>query len=595
MPSPWEYPLDIPHILRRYRRRLQELRSGASRFRTVKIAILGGSTTAQLPELLTVFLLERGLNACCYEGDYDQYRRAALSGDPALAEFDPDVIYLHTTCRNIEAWPAPTDDAERMGNRLTAEIGEWEAVWNGLHQKNARALVIQNLFEYPGIRKLGNLDGIDPHGGTAYVRRLNAEIIAAAQSKPWLRLHDLEYLSARLGLDRWYDDPLWYAYKYAVSMDALVEIAHSLAILVAAQFGGARKAIVTDLDNTLWGGVIGEDGPERIRIGRETSEGAAYTELQQYLAALASRGVLLAVASKNDAALAESGLRHPDSVLKKTDFAAFYANWRPKSDNLREIARQLNIGLDSLVFLDDNPAERAQVASELPMVALPDLGGDCADYIRHLERNGWLDPAALSADDLERNRYYADNAAREQLASASDSYGDYLLSLSMRAEIAPFQPLYMDRLTQLINKTNQFNLTTLRLTQAEVSDRMTSSQWLTLYARLADRFGDNGLVAALTGKMQAGCLEIDLWLMSCRVLKRELEKAMLDELVRHCRKHGITSVIGRYRPTDKNAMVSRLYHELGFTKIDDEADGSTVWQLAVAGYSMQNKVIEVNP
>ena len=594
MPSPWEYPLDIPHILRHYRRRLQTLRTEAAAGRSLRIAVLGGSTTAQLPELLAVFLLERGLDARFYEGGYDQYRSAALAGDADLAEFDPDVIYLHTTCRNIDAWPCLADDAEQTKRRVEEEIGRWEIVWQGLHQKNTRALIIQNLFEYPQIRKLGNQDGLDFHGETAFVRRLNREITAAAQDKPWLCLHDLEYLSARLGLDRWYDDSLWHAYKYAVSMDALVEIAHSLASVIAAQMGCGRKAIVTDLDNTLWGGVIGEDGPERIKIGRETPEGAVYSDLQRYLAALASRGILLAVASKNDEAIAESGLNHPDSVLKKTDFAVFCANWRPKSDNIRDIARQLNIGLDSLVFLDDNPVERAQVALELPMVAIPDIGEDCTGYVRHLERNGWFDPATVSIDDLARSSYYAGNAAREELAAAADSYGEFLLSLAMQAEIAPFNPLYLERLTQLINKTNQFNLTTLRLTQTEVSARIDSPQWLTLYARLADRFGDNGLVAALSGIIQKDCLEIDLWLMSCRVLKRELEKAMLDELVRHCRQRGIANIIGRYRPSGKNAMVSQLYAELGFATTGEEANGDTFWQMAVSGYSNQNKVIEVN-
>ena len=593
MSSPWEYPLDYSFILRNYRRYIRDRRSAQSGLRKIKLAVLGGSTTAQLPELITAFLLDRSIDVQCFEGGYDQYLQAAMLADNELTDFAPDVIYLHTTCRNLGTWPLLTDEEIFVKQKVEAELVKYEAVWHGLHRQYEKALLIQNLFEYPSVRPLGNLDGYDYRGRTEFVRCINRGLISAAKGKPWLQLHDLDYLAARFGLDRWYDDHLWYAYKYAVSLDALVEIAHSLSILIAAQYGVSRKALVTDLDNTLWGGLIGEDGLDHIRLGADSTEGEAYADLQRYLAMLAARGIILSVASKNDETIARSGFSHPDSVLKNSDFTVFCANWEAKPDNIRLIAKQLNIGLDSFVFLDDNPVERAHVVTELPMVATPGIGSDCTNYARHLERNGWFDPLFLSGDDLNRSKYYAENVERARVAVAALSYEDYLISLEMRSTIEPFSTLYLDRLTQLINKTNQFNLTTLRLSQQEVAQMIDAPGWITLYARLVDRFGDNGLVAALAGKCSGTVLEIELWLMSCRVLKRDLEKAMLDELVRTCRVHGITNILGQYRPTEKNALVADLYAGLNFSLLGKEADGSTRWELAVADYVMQNRVIEV--
>ena len=593
MSSPWEYPLDLQYILRNYRKRIRELRQCQTPAKMLRIAVLGGSTTAQLADLVTAFLLERGLDAKWFESDYNQYNQVALLGNEALAAFDPELIYLHVNYRNLENWPRIEDDGKVSGQKTTTELTRWNNVWQGLHRQYPRATVIQNTFELPRVRLLGNMDGLDPRGGVAFVRSVNQSLAAAAADNPWLILHDLEYVAARFGLDRWCDDHLWYAYKMAVSPDGLVELAHSLAILVGSLYGTTRKAVVTDLDNTLWAGVIGDDGLAGIRLGAETPEGEAHAALQQYLAGLKARGILLAVASKNENAAARSGFSHPDSVLQTDDFAAFWANWRSKPENIRDIAAQLNIGLDSLVFLDDNPAERDIVAAELPMIATPDVGPDVVEYVRHLERNGWFDPVTVSTDDLTRSRFYATNAARASLAHSAASYHDYLLSLDMRAEIAPFTQFYLERITQLVNKTNQFNLTTLRLTQAEVADMIDSPDWLALYARLADKFGDNGLVSVVAGRCRKTTLEIELWLMSCRVLKRELEKAMLDELTHHCRLRGITSIMGWYRPTAKNALVADLYAELGFCPAGEDTDGSTRWRLEVAGYTKQNRVIEV--
>ena len=593
MANAWGYPLDHQTILRRYKSRIRELRQTRQGGQSLRIALLGGSTTAQIADLTTAFLLGRGWDAQWFESEYNQYYQLSLCESSALAAFDPDLIYLHVNCRNLQQRPALSDDEAAAGAKVAAECQHWQTVWQGLHSRYPRAVVVQNLFEPPLVRLLGNLDGLDPRGGVSYCRRINRELIVAAAADSRLVLHDLEYLAARLGLDRWYDEHLWFAYKYAVSQEALVELAHSLSGLIAAAFGGMRKAIVTDLDNTLWGGVIGDDGLEHIRLGPETGEGEAHATLQRYLAGLRERGVLLAVASKNEENLAQSGFSHPNSVLRVSDFAAFSANWRPKTENIRQIASQLNIALDSLVFLDDNPMEREQVSTMLPMVATPDVGADVAMYVQHLERNGWFETLALSQDDLSRSRYYADNADRQQLAQSAGSYREYLVSLNMQADLVSFSPPYLDRITQLINKTNQFNLTTWRLSSAEVETLAKSSEWLTLTARLADKFGDNGLVSVLAAKQQAELADIRLWLMSCRVLHRDLELAMLDELVRLCLLRGVKTLHGRYLPSGRNSLVACLYADLGFDCIEKAADGSTLWQLQLANYADKNDVIEV--
>lgn len=588
------YPCDSSYILRQYRQLIRDLRGQAITRTTVKIAILSGSTTALLADLVTLFLLERGLDADILQGNYNQYYQEAMFANQELVEFKPDVIYVHTTSRNIGAWPALGDAEASIDAKLEQEYSKWESIGRELHRKSG-ATVIQNNFELPGIRYLGNLDGSDVHGRVHFIRALNRKMAALAQNEKWLCLQDLEYLASRFGLERWHDEKNWYAYKYAMSMEAFVELAFELANTIAALYGKTAKVIATDLDNTLWGGVIGDEGVENIVLGRDTAVGEAYSDVQQYLLTMKERGILLAVASKNEQGAAEAGFMHPDSILKKTDFSSFYADWNHKPDNLRTMAQELSLGLESFLFFDDNPAERVWVREALPEVAVPEIGQDVTQYIRHLDRCGWLEPGRLSNEDLVRGDYYQQNQLREQLKNTR-TYEDYLRSLHMQAEIAPFSELYLERITQLINKTNQFNLMTQRHTYSEIEERARSEQYICLYGRLKDRFGDNGIVTALMGKIEEQCCMVELWVMSCRVLKRELEKAMLDQLVNECKKRGILYLRGCYRQTAKNALVANLYESLGFTLVKQPGQaeaGETQWLLEVAAYTPLNAYIEV--
>jgi FkbH-like protein len=354
---------------------------------------------------------------------------------------------------------------------------------------------------------------------------------------------------------------------------------------------------VLDLDNTLWGGVIGDDGPDKITIGKETALAEAYSSFQQYCLELRSRGILLAVCSKNNRETAEAGFAHPDTILKVEHFSAFKANWEPKHQNILEIAQELNLGLDSLVFVDDNPAERALVRAQLPMVLTPEMGSDIALYPTILQATRCFEVVRLSTEDLDRAEAYAANAERATMKSKFADYGDYLDSLDMRATIEIFQPVYLDRITQLINKTNQFNLTTRRYTFAEIEEIANSSKYIPLYGRLTDMFGDNGLISVLIGRLDEAEseLHIDLWIMSCRVLKRDMELAMLDALVENARERGIRTILGYYSRTAKNDMVADHYKLLGFKPESSPADQrSSVWSLDVAGYARRNTHIAVS-
>ena len=375
---------------------------------------------------------------------------------------------------------------------------------------------------------------------------------------------------------------------------AVPEFAFNLANIIKSIYGKNKKVLVTDLDNTLWGGIIGEDGPENIEIGQETPVGQLYSELQTYIKAHKAFGTLLAVDSKNDIADALAGLNRPDSILKPEDFLIIKANWEPKDKNIREIAQELNIGTDAIVFLDDNPAERHIVHAQVPDASVPEIGQP-QDYLTTLDRSGFFEITNFTEDDIQRSEMYKANIQRIHQKEAFANYRDYLLSLEMQAEIKEFSALYLPRIAQLTNKSNQFNLTTKRYTEAELTEMSEDPNCITLYGKLSDKFGDNGLVTVVCGHIDGTVLHIDLWLMSCRVLKRDMEYAMMDELVKCCQRNEINTIRGYYYPTKKNKMVSDFYGQMGFTKLNEDNVGNTVWELMhMEEYRPKNSVIEVN-
>jgi FkbH-like protein len=561
----------------------------------IRIAVLGGSTSNELVDLLEVLLLDSGFMPVFYQSEYNRYYEDAVLEPHLVAGFRPDITYIHTTAINIQSSPPLACTEAELRGYIAAETDRFHRIWESL-QQHANCLVIQNNFDLPGHAILGNLDAVSLGGRTRFVMELNLEFARVAQENPRLLLQDIHSISARLGSNHWFDANRWFSYKLATTVEGSFAIARSLLSMIRAVYGKSRKCLVLDLDNTLWGGVIGDDGPDRIQIGRETAIAEAYTAFQEYCLRLRDRGILLAVCSKNSEAIAKQGFEHPDSVLKLEHFAAFKANWEPKHENILAIAKELNLGVDSFVFVDDNPAERAIVEAQIPGIALPDVGADVSRYPSILEAARYFEPVSLAKEDLERSRLYQDNVQRTSAEMRFANYGEYLDSLEMTAEIEPFRPIYMERIVQLTNKTNQFNLTTRRYTLTEMEAAAADDRHIGLYGKLSDRFGDNGLVSVVLGRIDGQDLHLDLWLMSCRVLKRDMELAMLDRLVEHAHAARIRTLYGYYLPTQKNSIVADHYEKIGFISGSNDIDtGASTWSLDITNYSTRNLHIQFIP
>jgi len=583
-------PTTLPEILRKREVLKKELLQQENLV-PVRIAILGGSTTSELRKMLELFLLANGIKPAFYESGYNRYRDDVLFENPELWQFKPDIVFFHTTWRNVSHFPDLLEQEARVEERVSSELARFTELWEKVHSELG-ALIVQNNFDLPNLRLLGNLEAAQSFGRVNFLMRLNTEFARYARSHSRLLISDIHYLAAEVGLDAWAGNQYWYNFHMAISPAATLALARNLAGMLQAVYGRSRKCLVLDLDNTLWGGVIGDDGVQNLLLGRDHPIGEAYLDFQQYVKDLKRRGILLAVCSKNERENAREGFTHPDSILKIEDFSAFKANWDTKPENIRAIAAELNIGLDSLVFVDDNPVERAVVAEQLPEVAVPDVGSDIASYAKAIERERYFELEKLVADDLSRSDFYNSNAARTVAEASFADYGEFLSSLDMSAEIGPFLPVYLERITQLINKTNQFNLTTRRYTSAEVESMASDPDWITIYGRLADRFGDNGLVSVIAGRVQDKMLQVDLWLMSCRVFKREMEFAMFDALVERCQELGVCKIVGVFIPSKKNAIVGSLYASLGFLSAGAKPNGETRWEYVVPrSYEPRNHYI----
>lgn len=587
------YPFDADYILQKkkvIRRQLLESLDGEI---TKKIAILGGYTTTYIRQVLELFLLNNGIRPEFYESEYNQYYQDAIFDNEKLSNFEPDIIYVCTSNRNVAQYPSIGSESEEVDALLESEKEKYISIWESLRERY-HCPIIQNNFELPYYRVMGNKEATDIHGKVNFLTRLNMDFYAYAQSHDNFYICDINYISADYGLKEWSDPFYYHMYKYAVNVSAIPYLAYNVANMIKSIYGKNKKGFVLDLDNTLWGGVIGDDGVDNIIIGPETSEGQAYLAFQRYLKEHERLGVLLNIDSKNDEVNALAGLKHPNSELRKKDFVAIKANWEPKSENFKQIANELSLLPESLLFIDDNPVERHIVTEQLPGVVAAEIG-EPYQYIANIDRGGYFEVTTFSTDDRKRNEMYQENVKRQNLQSRFANYQDYLLSLKMKATIKPFEPIYLARIAQLSNKSNQFNLTTRRYTQSEIETIADDDDYISLYGKLEDCFGDNGVVSVVIGRIdEKKALSIDLWIMSCRVLKRDMEYAMMDTLVHRCQDCGIRQIRGFYYPTAKNAMVKDFYQVMGFTKLHEDIKGNSEWLFELRnGYNTKNNVINV--
>ncbi len=552
--------------------------------RKAKIAFLGSFTTHQLVSLLELYLAGGWVGAEVYEADYGTFRQEMLDPQSDLYKFRPDFIVLATCWRDLGHRPELGDDRAEVQRKVEAELADWSLLWRTAHDKLG-CQIIQNNFDAPPWRILGNHEMRHAASFGRYTTLVNLAFQDHAPS--YVTIHDTDNLAATWGRWEWGDDRFYQHAKLPCSPELLVDYAHSLASLILAHLGVVKKCLVLDLDNTLWGGVIGDDGLGGIRLGQGDPESESFVAFQSYVKGLRQRGVILAVCSKNTDSIAREVFeKHSEMVLRLDDISCFVANWDDKASNLVRIAEQLNIGLNSLVFVDDNPAERSIVRQLRPEVAVPELPPDACGYIRALERHRFFQPLVLSNEDLKRTDYYRADSARQAAESSAEELDGFLKSLEMTALFGPIEPATLERAAQLIQRSNQFNLTTRRHSAADLLAMMADDAWLTRTVSLRDRFGDNGLISVLLAKVVGDALEIDTWLMSCRVLKRGVEQFLLNRLCEFAQLRGLRALRGEYIPTAKNGLVRDHYASLGFTQLSCADSAHSAWEFRVdAGWT----------
>jgi FkbH-like protein len=548
-----------------------------------RLAVLSSHTVDHLAPAIRIAGLSRRIALTLHVGDYGLYRQALIGGDPALTAFAPQFLLLALDGYEIRSG-LPLDASE---TDLAGAVDKWidnlRTLWRAGRQRYG-AQIIQQTFVAAAPPLFGSYEGLVPGSPTFFIERLNDAIRSAARADGILVL-DLPWLSRRWRSEEIGDPVRWYQAKQLIAPQFAPQYGDWVARIVAASLGLSRKCLVLDLDNTIWGGVIGDDGIEGIRLGQGDPVGEAFLDFQQHIAALGKRGIVLAVCSKNDPMIAEKAFSdHPEMALRRSDFACFVANWEDKATNLRRIARELSLGLDSMVFVDDNPAERHIVRRELPEVAVPELAEDVASYASGLANAGYFEAAAFTPDDVMRARSYQANADRRSALARTTDMEGYLENLSMVLAASEIRPVDLPRASQLINKSNQFNLTTRRYPAAELERLVADPSILAMCFRLRDRFGDNGLISVILVRPDNSWGErdllIDTWLMSCRVLGRQVEAAALEVIAKEAALRGARTLIGEYRPTARNGLVAEHYPKLGFRRTntpESAAENSSFW------------------
>jgi FkbH-like protein len=534
----------------------------------VRLAVLGSSTLSHLLPAIRVAGMRRGIWIGTYENDYGQYLQELTEPDSPLYAFKPTAILVALDAHHMTAGVTSGMDAETAAAALSEMTDRVRQVWQ-LAREAFKCPILHQATLPVHLPVLGNNEHRAPGSRAWFVTQLNMATRALA-AQDGVDILSIDHQAARDGVTKWHDSALWHRSKQEVTPAAGPLYGDLVGRWVAAKQGRSAKCLVMDLDNTLWGGVIGDDGLEGIALGQGSPLGEAFVAFQEYARELSRRGIILAVCSKNDEANAlEPFEKHPDMVLKRGDIASFVANWSNKADNIRAIAQELNIGIDSLVFIDDNPFERDLVRQELPMVAVPEVSDDPTGYPIALADAGYFEGLAITEEDRERTSQYQGNKAREALKASVTDLPAYLRGLEMELIWKRFDKIGQQRIVQLINKSNQFNLTTRRYTDEDVVAVSADRNAFGLQLRLTDRFGDNGIIAIIIGRLlENHDLIIDTWLMSCRVLGRQVEPTTLNLIAQEARKLGARRLVGEYLPTKKNAMVKDHYAKLGFTVME---------------------------
>ncbi len=547
-----------------------------------RLAVLSNATIDFIVPALVASAARYGISLEVIHPPFDQVAQEALTPGSFVNESKPDAVLFAIDYRALPL-TLSIGDADASAAKVQGILGYLKAMQGGI-KSNCGALCIFQTFAPPVETLFGSLDRSVPGTIRSLLDSVNRELAEFVASSGDV-LFDVAGLAETLGLANWHNTELWNLGKFPFADEFIPLYADHVGRTIAAIRGKSRKVLILDLDNTVWGGVIGDDGLEGIKIAQGDARGEAHLAVQRMALDLRRRGIVLAVSSKNTDEIARTPFeKHPEMLLKLDDIAVFQANWNDKATNIRAIAEELSLGLDSMVFLDDNPVERGLVRQLLPQVAVPELPEDPAYYARTLAAAGYFESVAFAAEDLKRAGFYQDNAKRASLQKQVGGVDAYLASLDMTITFQPFDATSRARIVQLINKSNQYNLTTRRYTDPEVTEAENDPEVFTLQVRLADSFGDNGMISVVICRpREAGAWDIDTWLMSCRVLGRKVEHMVLREILEHARAAGIHKLAGVYKPTEKNALVVDHYVRLGFTKVAAEESGLTRWELLVDG------------
>jgi FkbH-like protein len=558
----------------------------------VRLLILSASTASHISDALIGtairfrFLLDIAI------AEYEEPEPWLDRNKHELKANPPDFVLVASDSRMLKL-DAPLDDGAAAAQIVGTAVARIARIAQVAAAATGRPVILQTLADDPDAVRF-NMDLGLPGSARYLDDEFNRMLASQARQDSHLLL-DVSALANMVGHSAWSAGRYWYAAKYPFATGMIPLYADNVMRILAAQMGRSRRVLVLDLDNTMWGGIVGDDGIEGLALGSGSALGEAYSALQRMALSLKQRGIILCISSKNDETIALEAFRnHPEMILKEDDVVAFRVNWDDKAANIKAISDAIDLGLDSFVFLDDNPAERKRVRDALPSVAVPELPEDVGDWLPVFQAAGYFEQTGFSKEDAQRAGFYKANALRAAQMERIGNHDDYLRSLGMTLSIAPFDEAGRKRIAQLISKSNQFNLTTRRYSEAEIAALQSKPDAITIQARLDDIFGDNGMISVVICRQTGQRLEVDTWLMSCRVLGRRVEEAILQYVVEQSRLRGVTEIIGRYIPTARNGLVRDHFAKLGFDRIDEQAGGETTWRLSIDGYCDRELPLRVN-
>ncbi len=535
----------------------------------LSIAVLGDTATQFISTAIEGMGYEYGIRADVYDAEYDSIDTEILDSSSALYERPRDFVVIYMSSEKLYEYYQDATVTDRM-NFARAIAERIENNWKILSE-NGNAKLIQFNFIKIDTGVFGNFALKEKSSFEYQLLDLNHRLSMLAAEYKNVFILGLDEIQTSFGKTAFCDKKFYFQARMAMGFEPIVETVKQIYDIMLALKGRLKKCLILDLDNTLWGGVIGDDGLKGIEIG-ELGVGRAYTDLQKWCKELERRGVLLAVCSKNDEDTAKEPFeKHPDMILHMEDFAVFVANWEDKASNIRYIQKTLNIGMDSLVFVDDNPFERNLVRELIPEVTVPELPEDSSEYLSYLQSLHLFETVSFSDEDYKRTEQYRTEAERKKAGECFSNIDDYLESLQMEAYAGPFDDFHFPRIAELSQRSNQFNLRTVRYSEEDIKNMADSEDYITLYFTLKDKFGEYGLISAVIVRKSSGHEGfIDTWFMSCRVLKRGMEEFIINTLMEEAHKNGLRKLIGEYIATPKNRMVSDIYARMGF---DAEGDG----------------------